>query len=340
MAAKEPRKESMAGRRDLHVIVLAGQENSELDHLTRALSGTSLPKQFAFLAGDGSLLQQVVTSFAARVPLDRITVVVPTALADLARAQLRAWRGIGILARPLDRGFASDVLLVLGKLATRAPDATVVMVPAHHYVPGADTLVGALMAAESALATIPVVLAGAAMSRGLAGDSLVVPGPPLDGGVLSVHRFAQVTSPAQARRLKLAGALWDTSTFTGRVRDLWGMAERELPKATRLLRGLWSEKAPSAAAMAAALRALPGSRQERAFWQEPGALGVVPVHGSGWNAWCSSEQLMESLDDPLDLERLLSRIYQRQHGLTRAQLKRRFRSEARARAGSDVCFPR
>jgi mannose-1-phosphate guanylyltransferase len=284
--------------RNLHVIILAGDEDPRLFPLTSTLSGVALPKQFAFIAGDGSLLQQTVASYAALVPPKRIAVVVSTRYADLARTQLRQWRGIGILACPLDRGPAVDLLLALERVVAVAPEAAVVVAPAHHYVPGASVLAGSLVAASLALATCPIIVAGAAMNGVAAGDRIVVPGTGLDGRVLSVRRLAELASPSQAKRLKASGALWDTSAFTARAADLWKMASRELP----------------------------GALQEVTK-----DLGVIPVHGSGWNAWSTPEQVMLSLSDPLDLDRLFSRIYQRQHGITHVQMRRRFRAEAKIR---------
>jgi hypothetical protein len=81
----------------------------------------------------------------------------------------------------------------------------------------------------------------------------------------------------------------------------------------------------------AAFQRMPATIHEGALWQGTKDLGVIPVHGSGWNAWSTPEQVMNSLSDPLDIDRLLSRIYQRQHGITRAQMRRRFRAEARLR---------
>ncbi len=288
-----------------HIIILAGAEDSRLDPLTRALSGEAVPKQLALIAGDGSLLQQTVSSYAALVPPERVSVVVSTKYEDFARTQLRPWRGIGILARPLDRGPAVDLLLALGQVLARAPDAAVIVAPAYHYVPGASVLAGSLVAAGLALATSPIIVAGAAMNGVAAGGRIVVPGAALDGRVLSVLRLVEDASPSQARRLKARGALWDTCAFTARGADLWRLIARK--------------------------QRIPGSIQESAPWQGTKDVGVIPVHGSGWNEWRTPEQVMRSLNDPVDLDRLLSRIYQRQHGITQTQMRRRFRAEAKVR---------
>ena len=316
---------------DLHVIVQAGEEDPKLFPLTSAVSGQEVPKQLALITGDGSLLQQTVASYAALVPRERITVVVSTKHEDLARAQLRQWRGIGILTRPLDRGATVDLLFALARVVARAPEAAVIVAPAYHYVPGAGVLAGSLVAAGLALATGPIIVAGAAMTGVAGGERIVVPGPSLDGRVLSVCRLVERASPAEARRLRASGALWDTSAFTARAVDLWKLAARKLPMRTAIVESLWAEKTPSPESVGAAFQRMPGTIQGGALWQGIKDVGVIPVHGSGWDAWSNPERVMNSLPDPLELDRLFSRIYQRQHGITRAQMRRRFREEARRR---------
>jgi mannose-1-phosphate guanylyltransferase len=316
---------------DLHVIIQAGEEDPRLFPLTSALSGQDVPKQFALIAGDGSLLQQTVASYAALVPRERITVVVSTKHEDLARSQLRQWRGLGILARPLDRGSTVDLLFALGRVLVRAPEPAVIVAPAHHYVPGASVLAGSLVAASLALATSPIIVAGAAMTGVNGGERIVVPGPSLDGRVLSVRRLVEQASRSEARRLKARGALWDTSAFTARVEDLWKLAARKLPMRTAIVERLWAGEMTSPESIVAAFQRMPGTIQEGALWQGTKDLGVIPVNGSGWDAWSNPELVMNSLSDPLELDSLLSRIYQRQHGITRAQMRRRFRAEARLR---------
>ncbi len=325
----------MFNSRELHIIVLAGAEDSRLDPLTRALSGEAVPKQLALIAGDGSLLRQTVSSYAALVPPERISVVVSTKHEDLARTQLRAWRGIGILARPLDRGPAVDVLFALGRILARTPDAAVIVAPAYHYVPGASVLAGSLVAAGLALATSPIILAGAVMTEVAASGRMVVPGAALDGRVQSVVRLVEDATPSQARRLKARGALWDTRAFTARGSDLWKLIARKLPTRAAIVESLWANAWVTPDSIGAAFQRIPATIHESAPWQEATDLGVIPVHGSGWNEWRTPEQVMGSLNDPVDLDRLLSRIYQRQHGITRTQMRRRFRAEAKVRIATE-----
>jgi len=284
---------------ELHVIVQAGQEDPRLFPLPNALSGQALPKQFMPFAGDASLLQQTVESYVALVPRERITVVVSTKHEELARTQLRQWRGIVILARPLDRGSTVDLLFALGRVMSRAPEAAVIVAPAYHNVPGASVLAGALVAAGLALATSPVILAGVSMNGVDHGDRIVVPGPGLDGRVLCVSRLVEQASPSEALRLKASGAFWDTSAFTARAADLWKLAARKLPMRAAIVESLWAGKTVFPESVGAAFQRMPGTIQDGALWQGTRDLGVIPVHGSGWDAWRAPEQVVHSLSGPL-----------------------------------------
>jgi mannose-1-phosphate guanylyltransferase len=71
-----------------HVIVLAGGEGQRLAPLTRALYGTALPKQFAVLAGERSLMQTTIERALILTVATRISVVVTAHHADIAREQL------------------------------------------------------------------------------------------------------------------------------------------------------------------------------------------------------------------------------------------------------------
>jgi mannose-1-phosphate guanylyltransferase len=316
---------------NLHVIIQAGEEDPRFFPITRELSGQAVPKQFALIAGDVSLLQQTVASFAELVPQKHIAVVVSTTYEDLARVQLRQWRGITILARPLNRGHSVDLLFALGRVVARAPDAAVIVAPAHHYVPGASVLAGSLVAAGLALATTPIIIAGAAMTGVENGDRIVVPGPSVDGRVLSFGKLVEHASPSDARRLKACGALWDTGAFTARAADLWKLAARKLPIRTAMVESLWAGKVVSPESVSAAFERMPATIHERSLWQATKDLGVIPVHGSGWNTWRTPEQVMNSFSNSFEFDKLFSRIYQRQHGITRSQIRKRFRAEARLR---------
>ena len=68
------------------IVVLAGGEGKRLHSLTRALYGVDLPKQFAVLAGDRTLLQQTIERALRLTVPERVLVVVSTTREAIARA--------------------------------------------------------------------------------------------------------------------------------------------------------------------------------------------------------------------------------------------------------------
>src|SRR5438876_8830272 len=78
----------------LWAVVLAAGEGSRMAPLTRAIYGHELPKQFAALDGDQSLLQRTMERIRPVTPPERTVVVVSAAHAELAREQLAAYPGV------------------------------------------------------------------------------------------------------------------------------------------------------------------------------------------------------------------------------------------------------
>jgi hypothetical protein len=318
----------MFSSQNVYAIILAGDEDPRLASLTRALAVAAVPKQYAFIAGEGSLLQQTVGFYASMLSPERIVVIAATRWEELARAQLRKWRGISVLARPRSRGLALDVMLGLAEIAACDPQATIIVAPADAYVPKAKALLATLAGTEAALATVPVILAGVPMNGTMLGDRLVVPGPRRSGRVLSVRRLVEPVPSERIQRFRASGALWDTSVFLSRAATLWRLVSRRIPGEDTTATSHDSPPITARTSVTPTVGRSIAAKPVHAWWHGTEDLGVVAVHGSGWSAWTSSEQVVDSLRDPHELEQLLSRIYQHQHGIDRAQLRRQFRYEA------------
>ncbi len=293
----------------LHVIVQADGSDRRLASLTQALSGTDVPKQFALIAADGTLLQQTMARFAPLVPAPRMTVVVPSAYEDLARAQLQPWRGVEIIVRAGESGARPDLLLPLGRVLARDPEANVVVTPAEHYVPRPESLLRAVEAAVAGLHQVPAVLLGVEGDRRIIAPSWIVPGRLLGQELHAVAGLVSQPSAAHAERLLVAGALWNTSVVVASGAHLWRLSGRrcahgpaDLAAGDEALGVLSHEQMPKAELSSLFLRGL-------------NDLAVTRVSGSGWTDWMSPEHVIDSLQQPGELESLLSRIFWRQRAL-------------------------
>src|SRR5580698_6783645 len=150
---------------DLWAIVLAAGEGSGLAPVTRLLYGCEVPKQFAFLDGDRSLLQQTMDRVGQLVPADRTVVVVAHNRRAMAEAQLVRYPGVQIVSQPLNLGTGPGVLLPLSVIKAQRTKTKVIITPSDHYFPTIGPFVTAARQAVETVSESPsglVVLAAEA----------------------------------------------------------------------------------------------------------------------------------------------------------------------------------
>jgi mannose-1-phosphate guanylyltransferase len=310
----------MSKSENLYSIILASGEDRRLKPLTDVLSGADMPKQFAWIAGGGSLLQQTVARYVGVVPAERTVVVVSSAHAAAARTQLRAWPGIEIIARPAECRAGLDLLLALGCVFSRAPDARVVVTSADHYVPNTSGFAQSILAADKAAGQAGAVLIGVADGHRRGRRAWIVPGRPLAGDALAVAGLVDWASPVQSAELAASGALWNSSTVVARAEKLWYLAARQLPMQTEAVARLWAGRGSLAEAVGTEGLDMPAVDLSGALLRGTKDLATIAVHGSGWTDWTSSEHVLDSIEDPIELERLLARILRRQQAAGRTEL--------------------
>jgi mannose-1-phosphate guanylyltransferase len=304
---------------DLQVIVLSSGEDFRLNPLVESLGEPVLPKQFASIVGNRSLLQQTVMRYVGLVPPEHIIVVVQAAHEGVARVQLSDWPGIEIITRPAKCGAGLDLLLPLGRVFGRSPAARAVVTPADHYVPYPEGLIGSLVAANCALDDLSVVLFGVAGGQRRGKQAWIVPGPSLRGPIFSVAGLMEGASPLQSAELVAAGALWNTSTMVARVECLWYQAARQFPLQAEAVARLWAEKGSLARTVEKAYLNISSVESSRGLLSGAKDLATIAVHGSGWTDWTSPEEVMDSIQDSSELEHLLARILEQQRVSGRTQ---------------------
>jgi mannose-1-phosphate guanylyltransferase len=290
-----------------YVVILAGGEGSRLAPLTRALYGRELPKQFAVLAGDRSLLQMTVERARALTSLDRISVVVTSHQEPLARTQLADYPDVDLLVQPTNLDTAPALLLPLARILARDPSARVVFLPSDHYIADEQPISDALRAArfDDRIALLGVTPTSAEIEYGW-----IVRGARLAGTcAFAVHRFHEKPDAATADKLRRTGALWNTFISTGRARVYWELAKRHLPHHAAALEayavaigGLDEDEA-----LAVAYRTITPANFSRAIL-EHAPLAVLSVAGTGWSDWGSPARVFASLHGTDDHDRLVDRI--------------------------------
>lgn len=303
----------MSERDRLWAIVLAAGEGKRLAPLTERLYGGALPKQFAVLAGERSLLQATVERMQWLVPASRMVVVVPLAYEHLALSQLADYPGIRVVAQPANRGTGPGVLLPLAHVLETDPEARVVVTPSDHHLTHTATFFDAIAGAVAVDST-PVTLVGAEPDRAETEYGWIEAGEILDGSVRRIARFVEKPIAAQARELFERGGLWNTFVMVAGARRLWEMAEERMPVQAALIQRCVARSGAKGSCLERAYAQMEEANFSRAVLERAEGLGVVCARGCGFSDWGSPERVLESLRGTPELDRLLSRMEQRTQG--------------------------
>jgi mannose-1-phosphate guanylyltransferase len=289
----------MKHRLNTWALVLAGGAGSRLHGLTRNAHGVVVPKQFCSLQGGPSLLQEALQRAAAVAPMQRVCTVVA--------AQHRQWWGEmldylpkeNVVSQPQNRGTAYGILLPLVRLAERDPDATVVMLPADHYLSDEDVMVQALR--EAALHANAdrdcIYLLGIQPDEPDTELGYILPAQRSRDKPAGVLRFIEKPTAARARSLLEHGALWNAFILAGTAAALLRLFDARYDSAIAAMRS------PDAASMTALYDRLPTVDFSRDVLQgNESMLRVLAVPNCGWTDLGTPKRIGMTLQRMLEAE--------------------------------------
>ncbi|MGM0574130.1 MAG: sugar phosphate nucleotidyltransferase [Myxococcota bacterium] len=220
------------------VVILAAGDGARMRMGADGTMG-ALPKQYAALLGEQSLLERTLARAERLVSRDRIMVVV-------AEEHRRWWRPLlehlpadNVVVQTHDRGLAGGVLLPLAVLASRDPEAAVMVMPADHHVDDEAVMHRSLEDSFTAAEADPepVVLLGVTPEHPETGYGWIVPRQ-LDDEATPRVAYFELRPPAErAAELMDRDALWSSCLLTGRAPSLLGMFEAATPGLLRTLLG-------------------------------------------------------------------------------------------------------
>jgi mannose-1-phosphate guanylyltransferase len=226
-------------RSNIWSLVLAGGEGSRLHGLTRNAHGVAVPKQFCSLRGGPSLLQEALQRAAAVAPMQRVCAIV-------ANQHRQWWTPIlgylpenNLIVQPQNRGTAHGILLPLLRIAARDPDATVVMLPADHYLRDEDVMIESLRhAAELASEDADSIYLLGIEPDGVDTElGYILPLSRSRDKAAQVVRFIEKPTETQARGLIDRGALWNAFIMAASVRSLLRLFDARFNNTIAAMRG-------------------------------------------------------------------------------------------------------
>lgn len=286
-------------------IVLAGGEGSRLASLTSALYGRPMPKQFAAIDGERSLLQVTLARIHRIVPPERTVVIVGPTHVELARAQLAAFGGVTLLVQPASLGTAVAILYGLAWIRGHDRDATVLMFPSDHYVADDRGFIrSAHEAAGTSLRLGRLVLVGTTPDSADPEYGWIVAKTATESGVREVDHFVEKPERSIAEQLYREGGLWNTFVFAAPATTLDGMYRTHLPDHAARFEAWAFGGGP----VADAFCGVDAADFSRELLQRERDLAVVVMPAVGWNDWGTPARVLASLRGRPAEQQLRARI--------------------------------
>jgi mannose-1-phosphate guanylyltransferase len=303
-------------RHDLWSIVLAAGDGTRLTPLTLALYGEELPKQFAHIESNRSLLQATVERALGWSAPERIVVVVASEREQIARRQLSAYGPVRIIAQPRNLGTGPGILLPLSHVLALDPEATVVLLPSDHYVRDDGPFRAAVQQARSRTeASGSVVLIGALPEAPDTQYGWIVPRTSPSGEVY-VDCFEEKPNAAVAKRLLAKGGLWNTFVLLGSAARLWQLGHEYLPKQTQALDPCrQGHSVDDNDFLRSIYENLPPADFSRQVLEKASGLEVVALPECGWSDWGTPERVFASLRGTAEFDQLAKRLPNKQQRL-------------------------
>lgn len=217
-------------------IVLAGGEGERLRPLMTRWLGQHRPKQYCTFVGNHSMLRHTLNRAEQLTSIERMRVVVARHHEPRLWDRLNDQHEAAIIAQPRNRDTAPGIFLPLTYIATRDPEATVVILPSDHFVHPQEAFLAAIRRAVQVVDYHPekLILLGVRPDTAETEYGWIHPGSSIGsvGGqmIRRVAGFREKPGAAEARDLLRAGGLWNTMVMAVRLPTLWKLGWRCFPE--------------------------------------------------------------------------------------------------------------
>ncbi|QNP41421.1 mannose-1-phosphate guanylyltransferase/mannose-6-phosphate isomerase [Lysobacter solisilvae (ex Woo and Kim 2020)] len=285
----------------LHPVVLSGGSGTRLWPLSRQ----NQPKQFLALMGDHSLFQETVLR-AHRLPGAQAPVTVCSDDHRFMVGEQLQGVGVGsggILLEPIARNTAPAIALAALHVASRDPDALMLVMPADHLIEDEVAFREAVATARQLAETGWLVTFGIRPDYAETGYGYILRGGELAGGGFQVERFVEKPDLATAERYVAAGTYaWNSGMFLFQAQRYLEELARHAPAIAAAARAAYTQSRSDLDFIrvdAQAFGASPSDSIDYAVMEKTDRAAVVPVT-CGWSdigSWSSLWSVAERDED-------------------------------------------
>jgi len=135
----------------MHLVIMAGGTGTRFWPLSRVKK----PKQLLALASEKTMLRETVDRFASLVSPEQVQIVATETITQVIRDEFPELPENAIVAEPCGRNTAPCIALATLKILQDDPDATLIVVPADHYVRPVDVFCKQILDATKQLEKNP-----------------------------------------------------------------------------------------------------------------------------------------------------------------------------------------
>jgi mannose-1-phosphate guanylyltransferase len=278
----------------LYTIVMAGGRGERF----WPLSTSKIPKPFIPLLGSNSLLQETVVRMQPLVPLERILISIGKEHEEIARRQLPQVPADNFIIEPVGRDTAACLGFCALHIDQRDPDATLLALPADHFIGNGDAYLKTIQKGIENLAGATGVVFGITPGRAETGYGYILAEKPsVRAGAWPVIRFIEKPDASTAERYVASGNyFWNSGMFLWNNRTLLELFAALMPETYRglcALRPLIGKSAADAH-MTEIFASLPRISIDYGIMEKSSGLRLIPAEFA-WDDignWASLERAL------------------------------------------------
>lgn len=205
------------------------------------LSTPALPKQFIDVLGLGkSLIQLTVERFLPVCPIERFWIVTSAEYVDIVQNQLPDIPEEHIIAEPEARGTAPCIAYACWKIASKHPEANIVVTPSDALVLKSELFTDLIKKAlEFSEKNNSIITLGIQPTRPATGYGYIHLKEKKEGEVVKVKAFVEKPSLEKAQEYLQAGSyVWNAGVFIWKAKTIKQQMEKYSPQIVEVMNQL------------------------------------------------------------------------------------------------------